>query len=419
MNSNSNKLYTKKKKGISSSAKVPSPKRKSSSAKVPSPVSRGIHRAKTSQDLMQKLDKYRVFYLSGHSESCAGKARQTRLNFDELDKTIKLNKKKLSIFRTVTLGKTSKSRINTFFFQKFNNELKDYFIGIKNKVDIDALNKKMYEEYIKLFPLESILPRNKFYKTPVEMFDFMKYNWKNPPEDYKIKFNKTTDTDNVLRGIFELHQKSLTGTNILFLIQEKLNSIFENLQKADDLYYDLVDKILSDNPLMVPGDFIVPKIDYKTEMGLSDIDSDILHYSMPKSFSGELKLGLPLLKSEHEFDDLSKIDLEEVLKYNMDILKKLNLNKFVKLSDVINIIYKNGNIGKDEKVILITGQCRGIMCKSKSKTSNTCIMNHTKSKTRNGQFTINSKNRKNVLTRRRVSLNLALNPNTLASNINT
>ena len=65
---------------------------------------------------MQKLDKYRVFYLSGHSESCAGKARQTRLNFDELDKTIKLNKKKLSIFRTVTLGKTSKSGINTFFF---------------------------------------------------------------------------------------------------------------------------------------------------------------------------------------------------------------------------------------------------------------------------------------------------------------
>ena len=275
------------------------------------------------QNKSQKVNsKVRVFYISGHAPSCSlqnYKTQMSRLRFD------KKQGRNLNILTTQPVGRLSSSYLDVTIPKIFSDYYKDtvisnllngntrkdfddleefisllYFNDLKyehgSKSDINEFQSK-FNDYIK---------KHDYVKTETtskNMVNFVKYNSNKPPPDTVINFHQKNLYNDPMIGIFEL--------------TKNYSDLMEYMEKFRNSNSNIRGRSVKYNLGLEPNHF------YKEI------------YQEPYS-------------------------LEEILKYNKELEDLIFVKDYIFLSDVIDIIYRNGNIKDDEKVIIITNQCRKI-----------------------------------------------------------
>lgn len=275
------------------------------------------------QNKSQKVNsKVRVFYISGHAPSCSlqnYKTQMRRLTFD------KKQGRNLNILTTQPVGRLASSYLDVTIPKIFSDYYKDtvisnllngntrkdfddleefisllYFNDLKyehgSKSDINEFQSK-FNDYIKKHDYVKTVA------TSQNMVNFVKYNSNKPPPDTVINFHQKNLYNDPMIGIFELTK----NYSDLMEYMEKFRNSNSNIQGRSVKY----------NLGLEPNHF------YKEI------------YQEPYS-------------------------LEEILKYNKELEDLIFVKDYIFLSDVVDIIYRNGNIKDDEKVIIITNQCRKI-----------------------------------------------------------
>jgi len=297
-----------------------------------------------------KKNKMRVFLIVGHgsSTSISDYTKKKRVDFEKMfsnvrkkqnrSKKIKYNTDNLNIVTTQPVGRFAIPVIHVFnkiFGYKHRNTFLQGLVNATNPEHLQLLNKlvTIYWNYYfikntwsKIYPSTELLPpyqkksrlksyqdmlvssgwvTKKMFKYPEnetttsDIVNFVKYGVKYPPID--TQFNFTPNHNEQLLGIFELNE-----TN------------------AHDLI-DLNNKIKS------------------------TIDGEV-----PDS---KLKLGLKL-GEVYGIDETIPETADEILKYNMALKPKIN--NIYTLEELIELIYLEGDIKKDEQVVIFDNACRGL-----------------------------------------------------------
>ena len=298
---------------------------------------------------------YRVFFIGGHGFSCPkdkliGKLysrKHKQLDRDELKISNyisnlehqlgkKINADNLTIFTTQSFGRYSPVNLNKFFMSnhidtdflyKGLNNMKTYkdLNLLENYVDLDYYKNKFVadKKFDKKFPIGSYEYWKNYSKfnvhekslTTKNIVNFMKYHKNNNPENFKIPFEVVTRHD--ILGIFEL-----TNVN---------NNIFRKI----------IQTIRHSNHY----NYINPSI--YASMGYYIKDT---------------------LWAKQNMEDINNI-----LKYNAELHKTLSEQKMkgyrgsFDLKEILRIIYTVGNIKPDEKVLIISNHCRGVVGAQPSK----------------------------------------------------
>ena len=306
--------------------------------------------------------KYRYFIVSTHGTSCEELYRRRletyRINFKDLFKEINSNKNQsyviennLNIIHMQPYGRLSYQQItiailelvnkyDTFLFYKIlcaktphHFDIIEYILTLYYyKIYFYSKDKqKLYKEnYEGLLKLEDLF--NKYlsdelmikYPKGLDVNDnymprivkFMRYNVYNPPENQILSLKPDSDGNNVFLGV----------------------------QEIDNLYSDTLLKHLK---------FIstIKSNDLKVKMGVIEPDDlFVSNFNMtPYDVESYEKLILP---NTDYFGKLNK----ELYKH---IQKTDPINMHITTRDLIKFIYKHGNIGFNDQIVLLVNTCRG------------------------------------------------------------
>lgn len=284
-----------------------------------------------------KKKNYRVFYISGHGYSCDidEYKNQVRLNYDKLDNNLskyQFRKDKLNIISTQPIGRYSFSELLLTISDLFTSYYKNSIINTLlhgNKEQYDML-----EDYI-----TSLFYSTRLYKeSNYDMINFKKLysRFLNSPGYY---INDIETTRNLVNFVKYSNNYPPPDSNVVFSLNSA-EDVFLGVLELTSPYHNeskqLIDKINS------------TKIDYPNNLKKNT-----------------------LIKMGYNLDSIynSKMDIpnhsDEILKYNNDIIKLFDKYQSLKYSELIEIIYKNGNIQHNDEIIIITNQCRGVLSKTK------------------------------------------------------
>ena len=307
-----------------------------------------------------KEEKVRVFVIQGHGGSCSLKSysKQKRVDLDKVLRNIMVNLrwrknigitspklpptsngdikeydlKNITFLSTQSLGRLTLLNYLSHFIKLFGDEYRDIFIrGI-----LDSNEKKHMDLLNILFTMFLGYNQSEYKSTnkPSDFeIDFNKYLAGIIPEKWKIgyfKYTKTEETDRNLVN-FVKYNKDYPPINNEFIFKP------HNLENED--MYGLFELTSDDSlDLLNLNKHIILKksADFKLKMGLADTD---------KIFNFR--------------DDIPK-NMDKIIKYNTELLYTTTTAPKWKLENLVEIIYENGNIQYDEKVIIISNTCRGL-----------------------------------------------------------
>ena len=306
--------------------------------------------------------KYRYFIVSTHGVSCQQlydrRLEINRINFKDLFKEINSNvnqsyviEDNLNIIHMQPYGRLSYQQItiailelvntyDTFLFYKILCAKTPYHFDIIEYIltlyyykiyfyhkDTQKLSNESYEGLVKLEDLfNKYLSDGLMLKYPKgldandnympRIVKFMRYNAYNPPENQILSLKPDLDGNNVFIGVQEIDN---------LYSQEQLKHLkFITSIKSNDLKVKM--------GVIEPDDLFVSNFN----MTPSDVES----YE---------KLILP---NTDYFGKLNK----ELYKH---IQKTDPINMYITTKDLINFIYKHGNIGFDDQIVLLVNTCRG------------------------------------------------------------
>ena len=280
------------------------------------------------QDL--KASKIRVFLIAGHGPCYTPKKYS---NINRINLKSYPNKNNIKILSSQPYGRLASTYLPTLYSKIFNDENASLFSKAlwcsESKKDFDIIENLLnflffYYEYNNIvyedknsteikyekWKKNQFSFHNKHYKQLDDaseaykstIFDFVKYNYLNPPKDTEVSFmvNKSTEE---MKGIIE---------------------ITENTKETNDYMQFINRHNIKNNK-------------HKMGLGLEAVyGADYI--SIPKNVN-----------------EITKYNKYLEYKYGM-LEQGLRLN----ISDIVNVIYQVGNIKKDEKVIILLNQCRGV-----------------------------------------------------------
>ena len=326
------------------------------------------------------FDKYRVFCVQGHGSQYNNREilklkkdaqREFKTNpyftdkisikkllrnlQNEHQRADKYNDNNLFIYTMQSYGRLSSILYGVYGINKMLNK-ETIFKGLINCSKKEEL--EILKEYIEENMIYNEIDVRNLYKKKGNTLDLMKYHKHNLPDNLEISFEPKNKEE--ICGIFELPKTDKNN-------EESINDI--EMQ-------DLINLILEE------------PITKKGKMGLNlEFNNKNKHLEKLLKYNKEI-YKIPditdlLEKKSDELDKIENSKYYKLYKNNKDFIwyisylkKKIkekykNKNRGYKyLEDIIDIIYKLGNIKKDEKILILLNSCRGVINHSSGETGN-------------------------------------------------